>query len=104
MFACNNGHKDVVQLLLDHSDRIDLNATDDRGFTAFLLACGCGHKDVVKLLLDHSDRIELNARNKACSSAQIRFSEYIFPDTKIDAIDAKYMKNVFASFCVDSRR
>ena len=40
MLACKNGHKDVVQLLLDHSERIDLNAKDDYGgITAFMLAC-----------------------------------------------------------------
>ena len=62
MFACCNGHKDVVQLFLDHSDRIDLNARSKSGKTAFMWACVFGHKDVVQLLLDHSDRIDMNAR------------------------------------------
>ena len=26
IWACKNGHRDVVQLLLDHSERIDMNA------------------------------------------------------------------------------
>ena len=65
MWACRNGHKDIVQLLLDHhSDpNIDLNAKDNFGCTAFMNACKNGYKDVVKLLLDHSKRIDLNARN-----------------------------------------
>ena len=63
MASCDDGHKDVVQLLLDHSGRIELNARDNDGWTAFMWACFNGHKDVVKLLLDHSERIELNARN-----------------------------------------
>ena len=64
MWACYNGHKDVVQLFLDHSDsNIELNARDNDGWTAFMFACYCGHKDVVKLFLDHSERIELNARS-----------------------------------------
>ena len=63
MFACEKGHKDVVQLLLHHSNRIDLNAVDSFEETAFMIACSNGHKDVVKLLLDQSDSIELNARN-----------------------------------------
>ena len=28
MLACNHGHKDVVKLLLDHSEKIELNARD----------------------------------------------------------------------------
>ena len=78
MWACWNGHKDVVKLLLDHSERIDLNARNNNGETAFIFACYNGHKDVVKLLLDHSERIELNAKDDngdtafiwACSNGQ----------------------------------
>ena len=51
-----NGHKDVVNLLLDHSDRIDrsdidLNARTNDGWTALMLARYNGHNDVVKLLI-----------------------------------------------------
>ena len=63
MMATYHGNKDVVQLLLDHSERIQLNAKDQFGFTALMWACKEGHKDVVKLLLDHSERIDLNARD-----------------------------------------
>ena len=84
MIACRNGHNGVVQLLLDHSKRIDislflwtqrcckiapkysegieLNTKSKIGMTGFMLACRRGHKEVVKLLLDHSNRIELNVR------------------------------------------
>ena len=41
---------------------------------------------------------------QACSSTQIHFSEYNFPNTKVYAIDAKTIENVFALFCVESRR
>ena len=56
MIACKNGHKDVVQLLLDNSDsNIELNArTNWWGRTALMFACSNGHKDVVQLLLDNS--------------------------------------------------
>ena len=78
MWACYNGHKDVVQLVLDHSERIELNARSKNENTAFTCACLNGHKDVVKLLLDNSERIELNAINNsgrtalmaACQSGQ----------------------------------
>ena len=56
MVACENGHKDVVKLLLDHSERIELNVRDNVGNTALILACNEGHKDVVKLLLAYSER------------------------------------------------
>ena len=67
--ACRNGHKDVVQLLLDYSDRfrneikagamfdlnryLKLNATNNCGYTGFIVACREGQEDVVKLLLNH---------------------------------------------------
>ena len=57
MFACYEGHTDVVKLLMDHSvdKHIDLNAkTYGLGTTAFMLACKKGQKDVVELLLDYS--------------------------------------------------
>ena len=55
MCACQDGRKDVVQLLLDNSKRnIDLNARSNRGLTAFIYACQYRHKDVVKLLVEHS--------------------------------------------------
>ena len=65
IWACQNGHKDVVKLLLDHEEaRIDLNAKDYTGSTAFIYACENGHKDVVQLLLDCSDRnIDFNAKS-----------------------------------------
>ena len=31
IWACKNGHRDVVQLLLDHSERIDMNARSNGG-------------------------------------------------------------------------
>ena len=74
MWACFFGWKDVVQLLLNHSERIiELNPKDDLGVTAFMLACENGHKDVVQLLLDRSDRnIELNTRDRFGSTAFMR--------------------------------
>ena len=60
MMACKNGHKDVVQFLLNQS-AIEANAIALGGWTAFIWACGGGNKDVVKLFLDRKD-IELNAK------------------------------------------
>ena len=65
MYACQNGHKYIVQLFLDISERnIDLNARNIYGWTPFIHACYNGHKDVVQLLLENSERnIDFNARN-----------------------------------------
>ena len=64
MIACYHGHKDVVILLLDHSQgNIDFNAENYNGSTGFMMACSKGHKDVVKVLLDHSQgNIDFNAK------------------------------------------
>ena len=59
MIACSKGHKDVVQLLMDHSERIDLNARNT-GWTAFTMACLFKRKDVVKLLLEYPEDIDIN--------------------------------------------
>ena len=65
MYACIFGHKDVVQLFLDHSDIIELNAKDNRGWTALIFAMNAclKPKDVVKLFLHHSEKIDFNARD-----------------------------------------
>ena len=72
MMACKKGHTDVVQVILDHSNRIiDLNAKRRDGMTALMLACQNGQSNIVQLLLDyHSVRnIELNARSNSGKTA-----------------------------------
>ena len=75
MFACGNGHKDVVKLLLDHSERIELNATTAFGETAFMFACRYGRKDVVELLLHHSE-IDKYVRNNDGRTASMVAKQY----------------------------
>ena len=63
MWACKDGHKDVVQMLLEHSNpRIDINAKANNGSTAFIMACERGQKEVVKLLLESSE-IDISGYN-----------------------------------------
>ena len=63
--ACKNGHKDVVQLLLDSEGKnIELNARDNEGYTQFMIACEFGQKDVVQLLLDHLEDIYIDFKFK----------------------------------------
>ena len=72
--ACQNGRKDVVQLLLDLSIKIELNERDEHGWTVLMSACKKGYKDVVKLLLDHSKTtIDLNVRTIYSNSGTSAF-------------------------------
>ena len=63
--ACNSGNLSLVNLLLQHSDKINLNNRDRRGQSGFVSACRRGHVDVVKRLLEVSDEkgIDLNIRD-----------------------------------------
>ena len=50
--ACENGHKEVVQLMLKESKElgIDVNSKDQYGSTPLHLACENGHMEVVQLM------------------------------------------------------
>ena len=56
MFACRNGHVDIVKILL-LDDHCDPQACATAGFfvmfNALMLACYFGHRDIVVLLLSH---------------------------------------------------
>ncbi|KAI9926350.1 hypothetical protein MW887_004114 [Aspergillus wentii] len=58
-WAATRGHRDVVELLLDHGARI--NSKDRSKLTALHIAVTGEHKDVVALLLDRSAQIENKA-------------------------------------------
>ncbi|ETS76982.1 hypothetical protein PFICI_10856 [Pestalotiopsis fici W106-1] len=55
-WAVNQGHRDMVDLLLDHGAR--LNFKDRSTLTALHIAVTGQHKDVVAVLLDHGARLE----------------------------------------------
>ena len=58
-FACENGHKDIVKLMLGlpGSKDIGLNFSLHKNLmaakTPLMMACENGHKDIVKILLNH---------------------------------------------------
>ena len=64
MYACKEGHTDVVKLLLeDVKEKINFNAKCLNLETAFFKACHNGHTDIVQMLLDHPDvNIDFNAK------------------------------------------
>eukprot|EP00658_Telonema_sp_P-2_P019229 TRINITY_DN17566_c0_g2_i1.p1 TRINITY_DN17566_c0_g2~~TRINITY_DN17566_c0_g2_i1.p1 ORF type:complete len:306 (+),score=75.29 TRINITY_DN17566_c0_g2_i1:166-1083(+) len=53
MFAAWNGHRDVVQVLLDH--RVDVSAMDDDGMTALMWAIDGEHEELIQMLLPLDD-------------------------------------------------
>ena len=80
MFACENGHKYVVKLLLDYSgtQEIDFNQQSSVERTAFMLACKRGHLEVIRLLLYHSESksIDLKKRDMHGLTALMIACEY----------------------------
>jgi len=60
--VCQQGHSDVVSLLLADG-RIDVNKPLDTGATPFFMACQKGHKEVISLLLEDM-RTEINKAKK----------------------------------------
>ncbi|MGA1563944.1 MAG: ankyrin repeat domain-containing protein, partial [Pontimonas sp.] len=50
MHACENGHSEVVQLLLDHGANINIKST--HGYTALIAAANTGRYDICKSLVN----------------------------------------------------
>lgn len=57
LFAAQNGHKEVVKVLLAKGAKIDVQAKD--GVTALIQACQDGHAEIVQALLDHGAQIDI---------------------------------------------
>ena len=62
--AAENGHEDVVRLLIERND-VDTNARDDdhNGHTPLSLAAENGHEAVMRLLIERDD-VDINSKNK----------------------------------------
>ena len=69
LYACQNGHAEIVVLLLDEArDTIDVNqaAITGIGASPLCIACSRGHARIVTLLLDKaSDSIDVNQATEA---------------------------------------
>ncbi|PSN67547.1 ankyrin repeat protein [Corynespora cassiicola Philippines] len=58
-WAVNQGHREMVELLIDHGARV--NFKDRSMLTALHIAVTGQHRDVVSVLLDHGARLEAKA-------------------------------------------
>ncbi|XP_062700494.1 uncharacterized protein LOC134284930 [Aedes albopictus] len=61
-FACQNGHKEVVEILIRRNANID--ALDKNNVTSLHLACLNGHKEVVEILVHEKANIDALAEMK----------------------------------------
>ena len=54
MYACLEGHTEIVMLMVNSSKEfdIDLNARDDDGETGFMIAHRKGHTEIVSLIVN----------------------------------------------------
>ena len=71
LYACQNGHAEIVVLLLDEArGTINVNQTAKTGIGAsaspLSIACSCGHASIVSALLDKArDKIDVNQATEA---------------------------------------
>ncbi|KAH6905409.1 hypothetical protein BKA70DRAFT_1565052 [Coprinopsis sp. MPI-PUGE-AT-0042] len=73
MWASKKGHEGAARLLIARPG-LDINATDNEGWTALIWASRLGHKGVVALLLSHPD-IDINMGDENGSTGLTLASE-----------------------------
>ena len=66
MPACQNGHIDVVKILLENEAQVNLQ--EKNGLSSLMLASQNGHDDVVRLLLENKAQVDLQNINGWTSS------------------------------------
>jgi hypothetical protein len=82
MLACQEGHRDVAELLLDRG--ADVGQAKQDGTTALILACEKGHRDVAELLLDRgadvgqADENGMTALMWACQKGHLDVATLLF--------------------------
>ena len=64
-YACDAGHRDIVELLLDHG--ADIDATTNNNATPLMCACYATHASTTKLLLERGSKV--NTTNRYGSTA-----------------------------------
>lgn len=72
LYACQNGHLEIVTLLLNKArDTIDVNQTATTGIRAspLCIACSHGHAKIVTVLLKMGDKIDVNKSTETGGTA-----------------------------------
>ena len=57
--ACNHGHSDVVDYLLNHGAMRHIDATGDQGVTPLIDAASAGNLQIIKLLLRRGANVHI---------------------------------------------
>lgn len=52
--ACNTGNTDMVRFLIDHVNNLNINLTDQHGYSALHYSCQYGYNDIVRLILQQA--------------------------------------------------
>jgi len=122
VWACENGHIDIVQLLLNHSDdKIQLNKScrisNVLKRSAFMIACAEEQVGVVQVILEHPKQrnIDFNAKDTigrtafmiACFHGSLRlvqlFMEHLHENIDLNAQD-DYGSTAFMFACANGHR
>ena len=85
--VCKNGHKGIVQLLVN--TKVDVNACLEDGSMGIYFASGCSHSGVVPTLLQFGADANLKTNDRwtplmiACHNCQLNAVE-LLPKAKVD--------------------
>ena len=90
MYACENGHKEVVELLVTQYN-CDVNHFNNDGRNGFMSACENGHKEVVELLVtqyncdvNHANNNGRNGFMYACKNGHKEVVELLVTKSNCD--------------------
>jgi len=70
--ACNNGHFEIVKLLLNDEKVIDINKENDYGWTPFYIACQNLHIKIVEYIVKLLESFE-SIPNETRTKLRIKF-------------------------------
>ncbi len=61
MIATQNGHAEVVKVLLENGAQVNLQAED--GWSVLMIASKNGHAEVVQILLENGSQVNLQEKD-----------------------------------------
>ena len=65
--ASQNGHGDIVKVIISHCNQDLVDYTDSDGHSALIVASQHGHEEVVEILLGHGARVDVSDENGTTS-------------------------------------